>query len=124
MGMFDSIVKSAKSAAVTVGKKAGDAIDYSKKKLAEADIQSKRNDTYENIGRLYYDTCKTGADHSEEISLLVETVDNYTAALEELRSEAEDEESGTVCSVCGAVNRKGANFCANCANPLAENDYK
>lgn len=118
MGMFDNIVKTAKSAAVTVGKKAGDVVDYSKKKLAAADIQTKRNEAYENIGRLWYDTCKNGVDHTEEINLLIENVDNYSVSLEEINNEIAAAKNTVECKVCGAANPAGANFCTNCANPL------
>lgn len=118
MGMFDDIVKSAKSAAITVGKKAGDVVDYSKKKLAAADVQTKRNEAYENIGRLYYDTCKNGTDHADEINLLIESVDNYSNSLEEINNEIAAAKNTVECKACGAMNPAGANFCTNCANPL------
>lgn len=111
MSTFDDFIQTAKNAAATVGRKATTAIN-------SAEIQNKRNRALENIGRLYYDTCKNGVDHAEEISLLVESVDNYTSALEKINDEENSLKNEIECKVCGKMNNANANFCSNCSAKL------
>lgn len=111
MGTFDSFLNTAKNAAATVGRKASTAI-------STAEVQNKRNRAYENIGRLYYETCKNGTDHTDEIALLIEAVDNYTDDLERIQSEENSLRNDVICTVCGCKNSAGANFCSNCSEKL------
>ena len=60
MGVLEDVVINAKSAAETVGKEAGRLVDISRLRFSAAELQKEISRKYESLGRMVYDSHKSG----------------------------------------------------------------
>ncbi|MDR1001899.1 MAG: hypothetical protein LBL82_01320 [Oscillospiraceae bacterium] len=122
MGIFEDVVLNAKTAANTVGKKAGEIIDISKLRLSAGEINGEIGKRYEALGRVVYDSKKDGtnidalaAECVKSIDALYERLDIVNAKLAKLRHKYQ-------CGSCGASNEIDSVYCNRCGKRLYDED--
>lgn len=128
MSMIDDMWVNAKSAAETVGKKAGQMLDRSKLRLAVMDVKGELSKKYRLLGKLCYEAHKSGKDYTESQQALLENITELNAQLASLRDMLAGIEKKVKCAACGSYNQKGALFCSKCGARLtvktpADDDY-
>lgn len=118
MGVFEDAVINAKSAAVTVGKEAGRIVDISMLRFNAAELQKEISKKYETLGRIVYDSCKSGNaagvsfdEHLGAIDALYQKLDEVNEKINALRRKSE-------CTQCGFKNDEKAAFCSRCGAKL------
>ncbi len=115
--MKNEIVEKIKKAVSVTTQKAvkfsGDAVDFTKLKIKIADIKSKLDDKYIQIGMAVYDGCDNSDIEAvcEEIALLRQELDEHKRKLSEYKNQR-------VCSSCGAVCENDDTFCKKCGEML------
>ncbi len=117
---LNSLFDKAVSVANAAGKKTEEMVETSKLKFQEVSINSDLEACYEKIGSLVYRCKKSGADHEEEIGLLVEQADQLLAQLAELQSKREEIRRVKKCPNCGASCAVDSHFCSRCGMVLEE----
>lgn len=118
MGVLEDVVINAKSAAETVGKEAGRLVDISRLRFNAADLQKEVSKKYEILGRIVYDSFKSGnsdntgfKEHIESIDQLYQQIDEVNEKINALRKKAS-------CPNCGFDNDEKAAFCSRCGAKL------
>lgn len=122
MGVLEDVVINAKSAAETVGKEAGRLVDISRLRFSAAEIQKEISKKLENLGRIVYDSRKSGSavdisfdEQTAAIDLLYQKLDEVNEKINVLRRK-------TVCPKCGFDNAEDSVFCSRCGTKLGEEE--
>jgi hypothetical protein len=127
MGILEDVLLNAKAAADTVGKKAGDAIDKSKLRIAILDIRAELSKKYRLLGRICYEASITGKNYEKSMKPLRDSITELNKQLVSIKDLLANADHKKKCSSCGAYNPKGALFCSKCGSRLivrdAEEDY-
>lgn len=118
MGFFDNVYSGTKKAADTVGKFAGETVEYSKLKFTIAGLKDKLEGKYKILGMMCYQSAKAESELDEtakltisEIELLLSQINEKSAQLEKIRNTSK-------CQSCGANNPRSADYCAKCGSKL------
>lgn len=122
MGVFEEVVFNAKTAAATVGKKAGRLVDISKLRLNATELSNEISKRYEALGRVVYDAFKEGQDVSGLVDECVVSIDALYKRLDEVNEKINTLQKKTSCPICGAQNAEGALFCSHCGTKLKNED--
>lgn len=122
MSLFDDIVINAKSAANTVGKKAGQLKDYSKLKYSESGIKSELNKKKLALGDYVYECTKTGDINQEKMQFMVDEIEELEENLQITREMLVTARNKITCSNCKSENDKDSVFCCKCGQKLAEDE--
>ena len=120
MSIIDDVLLNAKSAADSVGKKAGKVIDRSKLRLAALDVRSELSRKYRMLGKVCYEADRTGKDYSKGIKQLEDNISELIEQLERINELLASSEKKIKCYGCGTYNVKGAVFCSKCGVRLSE----
>ena len=113
--MNKEIIEKVKKAVSKTTKKAikfsGDALDYTKLKLKIAELSSKLDDKYAQIGLIVYE-----GNDSEEVDKVCEEISELRETIEELKVKLAEFKNKKTCPNCGKTVDKDAVFCQYCAN--------
>lgn len=120
MGLFENAVMTARSAAKTVGKKAEEVLDLSKRKLAISELDSKLEDAYCALGEVYYRVLKEETLADDDAQKLVSEIDEIKSQIETEREELAKLTKKSVCPACGADCDENSSFCGKCGARLSE----
>lgn len=120
MNLFENAVQTAKTAAKTVGKKAEEVLDLSKRKLAMSETEGKLEDAYCELGEVYYSVLKNEATDSGRAEELVSEIDDLKSQLEAIREEIARLTNKSVCPACGAQCDENSVFCSKCGARLTD----
>lgn len=118
MGLFENAVQTARTAAKTVGKKAEEVLDLSKRKLAMSETEGKLEDAYCELGEVYYGVLKSGETNLAGAEELVNEIDELKSQLEADREEIARLTNKSVCPACGAQCDEDSAFCSKCGAHL------
>lgn len=118
MGMFEDVFEKAKSVADMAGKKTGELVEISKLKISAADVQSKINREFQELGTLVYTASKEHADCTESVHERAEAIDTLYTELSELNEKISELRRMKKCPECESANPEDANFCLNCGAKL------
>ena len=118
MAAWEKIVSYAKGAAKTVGKKTDEWVELGKMKLKISEYQREIAAAHEGLGRLVYDSRKSGESVDDMIDACVEQLDELHHALEELEEKVMFAKNAVRCAKCGAANMSTAQFCSQCGEKL------
>lgn len=124
MSLFDDIVVNAKSAANTVGKKAGQLKDYSKLKYSESGIKSEIAKKKQALGDYVYECTKTGDINQEKMQFMVDEIEELEENLQITREMLVTARNKITCSNCKSENDKESLFCCKCGQKLSEDAQK
>jgi hypothetical protein len=114
MTIWDDITKNVNEVASATAKKAGELTNVAKTRVAIYAEQSKLSRAYEDIGRLYYEGKRTGADNVAKIASLFVTVEDATKEIARLKASLARAVNSVICPSCGAKYRKTFAFCPHC----------
>lgn len=120
MGILEDVVVNAKSAVNAVGKKAGIMVDISKLRISAADLNREIAERYESLGRVIYDSQKTGTPSDELVEECVAAIDELYDQLDLINAQLLEFRNKTVCKNCGKENPQEAFFCSYCGTRLRE----
>lgn len=112
---FDNIISGAKDLFDKASEKAGEAIDYSKNQIDRSQYRVKLKEKYQELGKIYYESCTTNTDKNDEISKLFVEIGDYIKKLEETETASKKEK---ICPNCGTVNDGEGAFCTSCGSKL------
>lgn len=116
--MFDELLAKTKKFTDKAGKKISETLDLSKMKIEIANITNAINADYKSLGECVYNAQNSGADISEEISVLTDKINIKQERLSELREQYEMFRKIKVCSFCGAKNPQEAQYCSSCGKEI------
>ena len=115
--MKNDVVEKIKGFVSNTTKKAvkfsGDAIDYTKLKLKIADIKSKLDDKYAEIGLAVYENQDDG-----NIEMICEDISKLRDELEEYKIKLAEYRNQKTCNSCGALCDTDDTFCKSCGEKL------
>lgn len=123
MGIFEDVMFNAKSAATTVGKKAGRLVDISKLRLNATELNNEISKRYEALGRVVYDAAKEEQDVKGLIDECVISIDALYLRLDEVNDKIAKLQNKVTCPVCNTDNAEGSLFCSHCGTKLANEAY-
>lgn len=118
MGLFEDVVINAKNAASAVGEKASQIMDISKLRINAADLDNEISKRFEALGRVAYDSKKTGTSSDELIGECVEAIDELYEQLDAVNEQLAAKRSRIPCKKCGQENPVGAAYCSKCGQKL------
>ena len=118
MGVFEDVVINARSAAETVGKEAGRWVDISRLRFSAAEIQKEISKRLENLGRMVYDSRKSGSPVDISFDGQIESIDALYKRLDEVNEKINILRKKTVCLKCGFDNAEDSVFCSRCGTKL------
>lgn len=122
MGLFEDVVVNAKSAAEVVGKKAGQLVDISKLRLSAADVNREISRRLEALGRIVYDSQKSGYDPTEMVKESISCIDELYEQLDVISSELDAARNKVTCPQCGSVNPQESFYCSRCGAKLVKDE--
>ncbi|MEE1282231.1 MAG: hypothetical protein UHK60_08300 [Acutalibacteraceae bacterium] len=122
MSLFDEIVDNAKSAANTVGKKAGQLKEYSKLKYSESGIKSEINKKKLALGNYVYECTKTGDVDQNRMQSIINEITELEENLQITREMIITNKNKIICNECKAENDKDSVFCCKCGQKLSPED--
>lgn len=118
MAMFDDVVSRVKGVAETAGKKTGELVELGKIKLKIADLRREIAGAHEGLGRLVYDSRKSGEQVDDMVDACIDHIGTLNAELEELEERVMESKNVVRCDACNAFNESTAVFCNQCGQKL------
>ncbi len=118
MAIFEDVVSRVKDVAETVGNKTGELVEIGKIKIKIAELRREIAGAHEGLGRLVYDSRKSGEDVADMVDACVEHIAGMYGDLEELEEKVMESKNAVRCSGCGALNENTAMFCNQCGTKL------
>lgn len=118
MAMFEDVVSRVKDVAETAGRKTGEWVELGKMKLKIADLRREIAGAHEGLGRLIYDSRKSGESVDDMVDACVDHISTLNAELEDLEERIMDSKNVVRCDGCGAFNESTAVFCNQCGEKL------
>lgn len=111
---FDSAVNKAKEVLDVACKKTGEVVNIQKLKIDASTLESKREEDYAALGKIYFDSIKDSADNDENVAGLVADIKEKTEQINKLRNEISASKNKRVCPSCGAFVDKNSVYCSVC----------
>jgi ribosomal protein L40E len=118
MGVFEDVVSKAKSAADYAGKKTGEIVEISKLRFVAADLQSRINKEYQELGILVFNAEKDGEDCKSDIVEKSAIIEDLYLQLTKTNEKIAELRRMKKCDVCGYANPEDANYCLKCGAKL------
>lgn len=118
MGVLEDVVINAKSAAETVGKEAGRLVDISMLRFNAADLQKEVSKRFETLGRIVYDSFKSGNSGNASFNEYIESIDQLYQQIDTVNEKINALRKKTSCPNCGFDNDEKAAFCSRCGANL------
>lgn len=118
MGFFEDAVITVKKAGKTVGEKATEVYDVSKKKISSAEIKNKIKAAYADMGKLVYEAKKNNINNDDKIAPYITLVDDLNLQMQRLQEEIDQIKNVVTCENCEAVNPLTSEFCSKCGAKL------
>lgn len=118
MAKFEDVVTRVKDVAETAVNKTGEWVEIGKVKLRIAELRREIATANEGLGRLVYDSRRSGEPVDDMIDACVEHIAELTAAMEALEEKIMDTKNVVRCKSCGSLNEASAVFCNQCAAKL------
>ena len=114
MYSLNSLLDKAISVANVAGKKTEEVVESSKLKLQEVSIDAQIADCYEQIGSLVYRSRKAEVDNEEEITKLMQEVDQLLEELSQVQCKRAELRKARKCPNCGASCDLDSTYCSRC----------
>lgn len=111
---FDSAVNKAKEVFDAACKKTGEVVNLQKLKIDASALESKREEDFAALGKIYFDSIKDSADLDKKAAELVSAVKEKTEQIDKLHDEISAYKNKRVCPACGAFVDKNSVYCSLC----------
>lgn len=120
MSFLDDVFNTTKNVAVAAGKKTDVAVQISKLKIKEAQVNGDIKAKFEKLGALIYQMKKTDEKDNEAFDALVAELDECYAKLDEIGEKIDEYKNEVSCPDCGVKSKRDNNYCPNCGAKLPE----
>lgn len=120
MSFLDDVINTTKSVAATAGKKTDNAVQFSKLKIKEAQINGDIKTKFEKLGALIYQMAKADEKSGEEFDALIAEIDECYDKLSEIDNRIDELKNEVTCPACGAKTKNENAFCPKCGAKLPE----
>ncbi len=120
MSFLDDVFNTTKNVAAAAGKKTDVAVQISKLKIKEAQVNGDIKAKFEKLGSLIYQMKKTDEKDSEAFDALVAELDECYAKLDEISEKVDEYKNEVSCPDCGVKTKRDNNFCPKCGAKLPE----
>lgn len=121
MGFFDDLGKRVSDVGQRAVQKTQEMSEVARFNSMITQNESKINDIYYQIGKLYANVHKNDAE--EDFVGMVKTVNELEQQNNEIRKKIQDVKGVQRCPKCGAEVPKEAAFCNFCGTPMPKNDF-
>ena len=105
--------------AETVKSKSSEIFEITKIKFALSDAEGEVSKFMREIGRVVYESYKSGEEPGESLNEICEAIDAKYKDIEEMRSKLRGIKNISVCPECGAEVSNESVFCSKCGAKLA-----
>lgn len=120
MSFLDDVINTTKNVAVTAGKKTDVAVQFSKLKIKEAQLNGDIKNKFEKLGALIYQMAKTDDKDNKDFDALVSEIDECYARLAEIDEKLDEYKKEVTCPDCGAKTKRENSYCPKCGKKLPE----
>lgn len=93
-------------------------IEVTKLNVSIADAQAKRNKVLQEIGKIVYDSYKTGSEIDDVITKKCHEIDEIDEQVVELKEKVASTKKTKKCEYCGVRNDIDAAYCNKCGEEL------
>lgn len=111
---FESAVNKAKDVLDVACKKTGEVVNIQKLKIDASTLESKREEDFAALGKIYFDSIKNSEDVDENVAGLAADIKEKTEQINKLRDEISASKNKRVCPSCGAFVEKNSVYCSVC----------
>lgn len=118
MAKFEDVVSRVKDVAETAGRKTGELVELGKMKLKIADLRREIAGAHEGLGRLMYDSRKSGEPVDDMVDACIDHISALHAEIDELEERIMDSKNVVRCHGCGTFNENTAVFCNQCGDKI------
>ncbi len=118
MASFEDFWNLTKETAEKVGRKTSDFVDVTKLRMELSSVEKELSVTLEGLGRVVYDSRKSGEDATDMILACIEHVDELMEQRDDLRHKIDVYKNVRRCASCGVNNPEEADFCQKCGTKL------
>ncbi len=118
MSFWEDLQKSLTDAAAFTVQKTSELTGIAKLKYNIHAAEGKLERCYSEIGKLFYDTQKTGTEHTDEIATIIMQADKLTSDIESMKAESAKLRNTNVCENCSAEVSRDCIFCPVCGAKL------
>ena len=118
MSFWDDLQKTLSDAAAFTVQKTTELTGITKLKYNIHVEEGKLERTFAELGRLYYETQKSGEDNADEIATLIMQADKISADLDSLKADVAKYKSTCVCAECKAEVSNECTFCPVCGSRI------
>ena len=118
MGILDDVINTTKNVAATAGKKTDEAVQLSKLKIKESQLNGDIKNKYEKLGELIYQMAKTDKKDDNAFALMVSEIDDCFARLSEINEKIDALKGEISCPNCGKKTKNENAFCPSCGTKL------
>lgn len=118
MTKFEDVVSRVKDVAESAGRKTGELVELGKIKLKIADLRREVAGAHEGLGRLVYDSRKSGEQVDDMVDACIDHITTLNAEIEDLEERIMNSKNVVRCSSCSAFNESTAAFCNQCGTKL------
>ena len=122
MAFWEDLQKGVNDVAAFTSKKTTELTGLAKLKYAIHVCEQKLDKCFTEIGRLFYESQKDGADHSAEIATLIMQIDKLTSDLALHNAEIMKLKNAVTCTSCGSEIAKECIFCPICGKKMDEEE--
>ncbi len=114
---FDNLKSDAKNLFDKAASKTADAIDYSKTQIDRAQLRTKINEKYTELGKLCYNMHESDADETGRMKIIISEINKLKEKLDEADKAVKLNKKKT-CKFCLTENEADAVFCIKCGERL------
>ncbi|HHV50269.1 MAG TPA: zinc ribbon domain-containing protein [Candidatus Avimonas sp.] len=114
MATIDDVISKAKTVAEAAGKKTSEFIEITKLRIEIAEQEREMASIFEGLGRLVYDSKKSGEDATSLIDECVDKIDECQNKINDLKRQIDEYRFTLRCKECGTPNPDDALYCKKC----------
>ncbi len=114
MEFWDEVYKKVSSAASYTAKETGRVTELAKVKFNLMREKSRLEDSYKELGEIYYKQMKDGELNEKEASLAYDKIEKSIEEIERINAQITVLSNTKVCCVCGTKIEKDMEYCFKC----------
>ncbi len=118
MGFFEDMFMKVKGLAENFSNKAEKLVDTSKFRIELAEEKSNLKNKYEDVGKLVYNSMKSGVLNEECLKPKVFAIDKIICKIEKLEKKIALLKNKVICKLCGCENPSDGLYCSKCGHAL------
>lgn len=118
MGFLDDVISTTKNVAATAGKKTDEAVQLSKLKIKESQLNGDIKNKYEKLGEMIYQMAKSETKDDNAFALMVSEIDDCFARLSEISEKIDVLRGEIACPNCGKKTKDENAYCPSCGTKL------